>query len=291
MAAGAAGAGLGVALEPDPVGADPVETAGLKLEQGGVAGGAAVELCEGFGLCVDGGAVGEVRPVAFGDGEASGVFGVGLAGDGAGDDLDGDAYGLWLPVGWCGHSLGAFQVFVVGGGEFAVGNRAEAVRVRIEAEVPGQGVMLSLQQVEPAGVTDDAWWERVAVLAGELLRDALVHLLDRELVGEDVIESVQQRVAQPLVPEPVDVPPAEAELCDAGPQWGLVLQFDTDSPQFCRGFEVGQIWAATEGGFAWEGLIHAVNAEMVMRVAEARGLVFSGEYAGDGGEWMQVRVG
>jgi hypothetical protein len=50
-----------------------------------------------------------------------------------------------------------------------------------------------------------------------------------------------------------------------------LLPFDTDDPEFARGFEVGRIWNALRA--APEETItefaHASNVEMVMRLAEA----------------------
>lgn len=75
---------------------------------------------------------------------------------------------------------------------------------------------------------------------------------------------------------------------DGGNELSLVLAFDTDDPEFTRGFEAGQLWERIErDGFA-EKLVHAENAEMVMRIAEARGLTFTAEDAGDG--WLHVAL-
>jgi hypothetical protein len=70
-------------------------------------------------------------------------------------------------------------------------------------------------------------------------------------------------------------------------EYGLVLPFDTDEPEFTRGFEAGVIWERTENG-PYEGLIHAENAEMVIRIAEAREMTFVGEDVGN--DWMQVTL-
>lgn len=70
--------------------------------------------------------------------------------------------------------------------------------------------------------------------------------------------------------------------------FSLVLAFDTDEPEFTRGFEAGQLWERLERDGRVSQLIHAENAEMVMRMAEARGLAFRGEDAGDG--WLQVSL-
>lgn len=53
-------------------------------------------------------------------------------------------------------------------------------------------------------------------------------------------------------------------------EFNLLLAFDTDDPQFVRGFEVGRIWqtAQTFDG-PFEEVAHGVNAEMLLRIAEA----------------------
>jgi hypothetical protein len=71
-------------------------------------------------------------------------------------------------------------------------------------------------------------------------------------------------------------------------EFGLVLAFDTDDPEFTRGFEAGQLWERLERDGAADQLIHAENAEMVMRIAESRGLAFKAEDAGDG--WLHVTL-
>ena len=71
-----------------------------------------------------------------------------------------------------------------------------------------------------------------------------------------------------------------------GAEFGLVLAFDTDDPEFTRGFEAGQLWERIQRDNQAEQLIHAENAEMVMRIAEAKGLSFKAEDVGDG--WLQV---
>jgi hypothetical protein len=55
----------------------------------------------------------------------------------------------------------------------------------------------------------------------------------------------------------------------------LLMAFDTDDPEFARGFEVGRLWqqlqaAPTLEPFEGE-LVHANNAEMLMRLGEATG--------------------
>jgi hypothetical protein len=58
----------------------------------------------------------------------------------------------------------------------------------------------------------------------------------------------------------------------------LVLAFDTDAPEFARGVEVGRIWERLS--LEPEPLvqtIHASNAEMMLRIAEATGRSVSAE--------------
>ena len=69
----------------------------------------------------------------------------------------------------------------------------------------------------------------------------------------------------------------------------LVLAFDTDEPEFTRGFEAGQLWERLERDGIADQLIHAENAEMVMRMADAKGLRFGAEDVGDG--WLSVAIG
>lgn len=72
-------------------------------------------------------------------------------------------------------------------------------------------------------------------------------------------------------------------------EYGLVLAFDTDAPEFTRGFEAGQLWERLERDGTAGQLIHAENAEMVMRMADAKALRFSAEDVGNG--WLSVAVG
>ena len=50
----------------------------------------------------------------------------------------------------------------------------------------------------------------------------------------------------------------------------LLLPFDTDSQESTRGVEVGILWERAEPGHV--RIIHASNAEMALRIAEAKGL-------------------
>ena len=74
--------------------------------------------------------------------------------------------------------------------------------------------------------------------------------------------------------------------------YSLALPFDSDDLEFARGVEVGLLWAEAERlvvpGDSYECTIHANNAEMVMRIAEARGLTFTAEPLGD--DWLAIRL-
>ena len=82
----------------------------------------------------------------------------------------------------------------------------------------------------------------------------------------------------------------EPEDGDGGSaEYSLVLAFDSDDPEFTRGFAAGQIWERLEQSGYAERLVTTSNAEMVMRIAEAKGLPFSAEDVGY--DWLQVRIG
>lgn len=70
--------------------------------------------------------------------------------------------------------------------------------------------------------------------------------------------------------------------------WSLVLPFDTDSEDFVRGFEAGRIWTLMEENpDKLTGLIfHAVNAEMVIRMLEKKGLPLKAIFTDDE-RWMR----
>lgn len=66
---------------------------------------------------------------------------------------------------------------------------------------------------------------------------------------------------------------------DGMKEHGLLLPFDTDDPQFARGFEAGRIWAALRlmPDEPQEVVVHAQNAEMALRMAEATSRRVSGQ--------------
>lgn len=57
----------------------------------------------------------------------------------------------------------------------------------------------------------------------------------------------------------------------------LVLAFDTDDPEFCRGVEVGRLWEQLKTGEPVQQTIHATNAEMAIRMCESLEREFSAE--------------
>lgn len=77
--------------------------------------------------------------------------------------------------------------------------------------------------------------------------------------------------------------------------YGLVLAFDTDDPQFVRGFEAGRVWtelerAVTEGHLPTEPVtVHAANAEMCLRMAESLKLTVEWKELDD--MWAEVVFG
>lgn len=64
---------------------------------------------------------------------------------------------------------------------------------------------------------------------------------------------------------------------DAG--WGdPILQFDSDDPEFARGFEAGRLWERIKNDAGdWDEIIHASNAEMVMRMCDSQQRAFRAE--------------
>jgi hypothetical protein len=63
------------------------------------------------------------------------------------------------------------------------------------------------------------------------------------------------------------------------PTYTLVLPFDCDSPEFVRGFEVGTVWTGLAKGIR-HFIVHGTNAEMMLRIAEARHLSVRSESLG-----------
>ena len=67
-----------------------------------------------------------------------------------------------------------------------------------------------------------------------------------------------------------------------------LLAFDTDDAQFARGFELGRVWAALRAtpDEPIQEYVHASNAEMVLRLAEATGRTVEATELGD--DWLEA---
>lgn len=64
--------------------------------------------------------------------------------------------------------------------------------------------------------------------------------------------------------------------------WNLILAFDSDDPEFTRGFEAGRLWERIKADqTTWDEIIHATNAEMVMRMCEAESREFRADQLPD----------
>jgi hypothetical protein len=71
------------------------------------------------------------------------------------------------------------------------------------------------------------------------------------------------------------------------PDYTLCLPFDRDDAEFVNGVEIGMLWSKLQAGERPEGIpVHAANAEMVLRMAEAVGLGVHSVYDDD--EWLNV---
>jgi len=71
--------------------------------------------------------------------------------------------------------------------------------------------------------------------------------------------------------------------------WGLLLPFDTDDPEFVRGFEAGRLFERVRNDHSdWSQLIHATNAEMVMRMCATEDRSFQATEVDD--TWMEVHI-
>ena len=67
----------------------------------------------------------------------------------------------------------------------------------------------------------------------------------------------------------------------------LVLPFDTDSPEFARGVEVGMLYQRlTSEPRPISALIREASAEMALRMAEALGVSVHAEDRGQ--DWVEV---
>ena len=71
--------------------------------------------------------------------------------------------------------------------------------------------------------------------------------------------------------------------------WTPVLPFDTDDPSFARGFAAGRVWGLLKlRNDAFVPEIHASNAEMVLRMADAAERTVTAEIVND--DWMRLEV-
>lgn len=68
----------------------------------------------------------------------------------------------------------------------------------------------------------------------------------------------------------------------------LVLAFDTDNPEFTRGFEAGMLWGRMIHEHEIDQTVHAANTEMVIRMAEVYGWTFTGEVVDE--DWLRVSL-
>lgn len=68
--------------------------------------------------------------------------------------------------------------------------------------------------------------------------------------------------------------------------FGLRLAFDSDDPEFTRGFEIGRYDTLLQRDGAAEGYLHPENAEMALRLAEAHGCEVKAEDIGYGWMWV-----
>jgi hypothetical protein len=76
-------------------------------------------------------------------------------------------------------------------------------------------------------------------------------------------------------------------LSDDAAGFGLVLPFDSDDPEFCRGVEAGRLWEQLNAGEPVEQTIHATNAEMAIRMCETLDREFSAAELDE--TWIEFR--
>jgi len=71
--------------------------------------------------------------------------------------------------------------------------------------------------------------------------------------------------------------------------FNLLLAFDTQEPEFARGFEAGRMWERIKNDQTdCDEIIHASNAEMLMRMCESQERTFRAEDLDD--EYVQVWI-
>lgn len=72
-------------------------------------------------------------------------------------------------------------------------------------------------------------------------------------------------------------------------EMSLVLSFDSDDPEFTRGFEAGSLWERMKNReHPIHQMFHSNNAEMAMRMAEAQGYEFRADDASE--EWVFLHL-
>jgi hypothetical protein len=73
--------------------------------------------------------------------------------------------------------------------------------------------------------------------------------------------------------------------------FGIALEFDTAGSDFVRGVEIGRLWELLKADDAEvpEQVLHASNAEMILRVAESTGRSVASEDLDDC--WIAVTFG
>lgn len=70
----------------------------------------------------------------------------------------------------------------------------------------------------------------------------------------------------------------------------LLVAFDTDTAEFSRGFEAGRVWALLRSTREpVEAIVHAWNAEMMLRMAEATDRPVNSADLND--DWISVHFG
>jgi hypothetical protein len=70
--------------------------------------------------------------------------------------------------------------------------------------------------------------------------------------------------------------------------YGLILGFDSDDPEFIRGFEAGRLYEQIRDGEPFTQTIHATNTEMAMRICETAERRFSADQLDD--HWTELTV-
>lgn len=70
-------------------------------------------------------------------------------------------------------------------------------------------------------------------------------------------------------------------------EYDLVVPFDRAEPAFARGVEIGMLWQRLQSEPPpVAAVVHASNAEMALRLAEAQGCLVSSEDLDD--DWLAV---